>query len=219
MPNNIKPSKHTSLGERAYLKLHSAIQAGTFQPGARVMEQDVAKWLQMSRTPVRDAMRRLENEGLLVHEPHLGIVIATLDHRAVVELYAMREVLEGTAARLAARHASEVDLIQLSELIAIETSLQDKLDDLPSHNKRFHRTIREAAHNRFLLKSLTTVRDSMGLLGKSQMTLPQRAAVALKEHVEIVQAIQKRDPDAAEEAGRNHVRSAQRERMKLFPRD
>src|SRR4051812_45524530 len=95
--SNIKTAKNASLGERAYLKLHSAIQAATFQPGSRVMETEIAKWLQMTRTPVRDAMRRLKNEGLLVHEPHLGVVIAKLDHRAVSELYIMREVLEGTA--------------------------------------------------------------------------------------------------------------------------
>ena len=93
-----------------------------------MMETEIAAWLEMSRTPVRDAMRRLETDGLLVHEPHLGVVIATLDHRAVVELYAMREVLEGTAAGLAARHASEPDLAQLAELIAIEKNLQGKFD-------------------------------------------------------------------------------------------
>ena len=214
---NIKSAKSASLGERAYAKLHSAIQAGTFQPGARVMETDIAKWLQMRRTPVRDAMRRLENEGLLVHEPHLGVVIAKLDHRAVGELYVMREVLEGTAARLAACHASEMDLMQLEELVKIEKGLQGQYDELSAHNKRFHGMIHLAAHNRFLLKSLTTVRDSMGLLGKSQMTVPDRAAEALREHTEIVRAIKTRDTDAAEAAARKHVRDAQRVRMKRFP--
>lgn len=183
------------------------------------METEIAKWLQMSRTPVRDAMRRLENDGLLVHEPHLGIVIATLDHRAVGELYAMREVLEGTAARLAARHASEMDLMQLEELVEIEKGLQGQYEQLSAHNKRFHRTIHLAAHNRFLLKSLTAVRDSMGLLGTSQMRMPERAAEALREHTEIARAIQKRDLDSAEAAARKHVRDAQRLRMKRFPPD
>ncbi len=213
----IKTSKRTSLGEHAYIKLHAAIQEGTFEPGARVMETEIAKWLQMSRTPVRDAMRRLENDGLLVHEPHLGVVIAKLDHRAVSELYTMREVLEGTAARLAARHASELDLMQLLDLITVEKSLQGNYVELAVHNQRFHRAIRQAAHNRFLLRSLTVVQDSMGLLGKSQMTIPHRASTALKEHREVVLAIERHDPDGAEEAARNHVRAAQRERIKLFP--
>src|SRR3954467_2886010 len=119
MEKTQKASRSTSLGELAYLKLHAAIQAGTFEPGKRMMETEVADWLKMSRTPARDAMRRLENEGLLVHEPRQGLVIARLDHSAVMELYAMREVLEGTAARLAARHASEFEVAQLLELVAI----------------------------------------------------------------------------------------------------
>jgi DNA-binding GntR family transcriptional regulator len=216
MQKTTKASKSTPLGELAYAKLHSAIQAGTFEPGQRMMETEVADWLQMSRTPARDAMRRLENEGLLVHEPRQGLVIATLDHAAVMELYTMREVLEGTAARLAARHASELEVEQLLELITVEKKLKGKYDELAAHNQRFHRALHQATHNRFLLRALITVRDSMGLLGKSLMTMPHRAAAALKEHEQIVRAIEKRDPDAAEEAARAHVRSAQRERIKSF---
>jgi len=128
----------------------------------------------------------------------------------------MREVLEGTAARLAARHASELEVEQLLELIAVEKKLKGKYGELAEHNQRFHRALRQAAHNRFLLRALITVRDSMGLLGKSQMTLPDRAAAAQKEHEQIVRAIEKRDADAAETAARAHVRSAQRERIKSF---
>jgi DNA-binding GntR family transcriptional regulator len=207
MQKTTKTLKSTPLGELAYAKLHSAIQAGTFEPGQRMMETEVADWLKMSRTPARDAMRRLENEGLLVHEPRQGLVIATLDHAAVMELYAMREVLEG---------ASELELQQLLELVAVEKKLKGKYEELAEHNQRFHQALRHAAHNRFLLRALITVRDSMGLLGKSQMTLPHRAATALKEHEQIVRAIEKRDADAADEAARAHVRAAQRERIKSF---
>jgi DNA-binding GntR family transcriptional regulator len=216
MQKTSKTAKSTPLGELAYAKLHSAIQAGTFEPGQRMMETEVADWLKMSRTPARDAMRRLENEGLLVHEPRLGLVIATLDHAAVMELYTMREVLEGTAARLAARNSSDLEVEQLLELVALEKKLKGKYNELADHNQRFHQALRQAAHNRFLLRALVTVRDSMGLLGKSLMTMPQRAVAALKEHEQIVRAIEKRDSDAAEAAARAHVRAAQRERIKSF---
>ena len=216
MPKMTQASNSTPLGELAYAKLHAAIQAGTFEPGKRMMETEIAAWLQMSRTPARDAMRRLENEGLLVHEPRLGLVVATLDHAAVIELYTMREVLEGTAARLAARHASELEVEQLLELLAVEKKLKGKYAELAEHNQRFHHALRQAAHNRYLLRALITVRDSMGLLGKSQMTVPHRAATAYKEHEQIVRAIRKRDADAAEAAARAHIRAAQRERIKSF---
>lgn len=216
MPRPIKVERTSSLADFAYTKLHSAIQNGDFAPGARLMEAEVAKWLKISRTPARDALRRLENEGLLVHEPRVGLVIASLDYRAVVELYMMREVLEATAAGFAARHATDFEVGQLGELVAEEKSLQGNLEALSIHNKRFHHALHRAAHNRYLLRSLNTVADSMGLLGKSLMTIPARAKSALDEHTRIVRAVEQRDPKAAEEAARAHIRTAMRERMKIF---
>lgn len=214
----LKTAGRGSRSERVYLKLREAIHSGRLKPGERIMEMDVANWLQVSRTPVRDAIRRLEGEGMLEHEARFGLVIAKLDQQAVMELYVMREVLESTAARLCARQASDMELIELGELVKIEQQLQGDPGALAKHNRRFHETIHRAAHNRFLLKSLHAVNDSMGLLGKSQMLLPHRAKAALAEHAEIVRAIQKRDPDAAAETARRHVRAAQRERLKrLFP--
>jgi DNA-binding GntR family transcriptional regulator len=212
----LKLDKTSSLAEQAYAKLHAAIQNGEFAPGGRLMEADVAKWLKMSRTPARDALRRLENEGLLVHEPRFGLVIASLDYRAVVELYMMREVLEATAAGFAARHASDFEISQLTELVEEEKTLQGDYEALARHNKRFHTALHRAAHNRYLLRSLNTVADSMGLLGRSLMTIPERAKSALDEHTQIVRAIEDHDQKAAEGAARAHVRTAMRERLKIF---
>jgi DNA-binding GntR family transcriptional regulator len=181
------------------------------------MEVEVAHWLNVSRTPVRDAIRRLETEGMIEHEPRYGLVVARLDRQAVQELYVMREVLEGTAARLCARHASDFELEHLGDLIARERELQGDVDALPRHNHRLHQAIHRGAHNRYLEKNLSTVSD-LGFLGTPLMTLPHRARIALSEHAKIVAAIRRRDADAAEEAARAHVRSAQRERLKrLFP--
>jgi DNA-binding GntR family transcriptional regulator len=213
-----RSAPHGSRGEHAYRQLRDAIQAGQLKPGERMMEIELAGWLRMSRTPVRDALRRLESEGMLAHEPRSGLVVARLDRQAVMELYTMLEVLEGTAARLCARHASDMEVLELLELVKVEQQLQGNFEELARHNRRFHETVHRGAHNRYLEKSLYVVTDSMGLLGKSQMLLPQRAKAARSEHAEITRAIEKHDPDAAEDAARRHVRAAQRERMKqLFP--
>src|SRR3546814_4510444 len=98
-----------SRGEIAYVRLKESIQTGELKPGQRIREIEMADRLRMSRTPVREALRRLEADGLLTFAPYRGMVIAELDHQAVMELYQMREVLEGTAAGLAARHASEAE--------------------------------------------------------------------------------------------------------------
>jgi DNA-binding GntR family transcriptional regulator len=210
--------RHGARGEHAYRRLRDAIRQGELKPGQRIMEIEMADWLRVSRTPVRDAIRRLEAEGMLRHEPRNGLVVASLDRQAVMELYVMRETLEGTAARLCARHASDMEVMDLVELVERERGLQGHVEALPRHNRLFHEAIHRGAHNRYLEKSLAAVNDSMGLLGNPLMLLPHRAQAALDEHADIARAIERRDPEAADEAARRHVRAAQRERLKrLFP--
>src|SRR4051812_25911431 len=86
-----------SLSTTAYAKIREAIQKGIYSSGNRVLEDELARQMNMSRTPVREALHRLEAEGLLVHEAHRGIVVARLDYQMIMELYSMRDVLEGTA--------------------------------------------------------------------------------------------------------------------------
>ena len=209
--------RHGTRSEHVYRRLRDAIQQGEFKSGHRVMEIEIADWLKVSRTPVRDAIRRLESEGMLEHEPRIGLVVVRLDRQAVMELYVMRETLEGTAARLCARHAADIEIQDLVDLVERERQIQGNLEALPGHNKRFHQAIHRGAHNRYLEKSLAAIND-LGLLGSPLMSLPHRAQAAVAEHAQIVEAVQRRDPDAAEEAARKHVRAAQRERLKrLFP--
>ena len=217
---NQKPHapRHGSRSEHVYRRLRDAIRQGEFKSGHRVMEIEVAQWLNVSRTPVRDAIRRLESEGMLEHEPRNGLVVARLDRQAVMELYVMRETLEGTAARMCARHASDMEVQDLVDLVEHERQMQGDFEGLTQHNWRFHAAIHRGAHNRYLEKSLAAVNDSMGLLGTPLMLLPHRAQTAAAEHARIVEAIQRHDADAAEAAARDHVRAAQRERLKrLFP--
>ncbi|HEX2827605.1 MAG TPA: GntR family transcriptional regulator [Burkholderiales bacterium] len=210
--------EYASRSELAYRKLRQAMEAGELKPGQRVMEVEIAEWLEVSRTPVREALRRLESEGMLEMEPRNGLVVASISRQAMLELYVMREVLEGTAARLCARNASDIELLELSELVKREAKLVDDLDALVRHNRQFHEAVHRGAHNRYLEKSLSAVNDSMWLLGRSQMLIPERAQESIDEHAELFRAIERRDADAAEDLARRHVQSARRERLKqLFP--
>ena len=210
--------QYASRSELAYQKLRQAIEAGELKPGQRVMEVEIAEWLEVSRTPVREALRRLESEGMLEMEPRNGLVVASISRQAMLELYVMREVLEGTAARLCARNASDIEIMELQALVKREERLADSPEGLARHNRLFHEAVHRGAHNRYLEKSLSAVNDSMWLLGKSQMLLPERARTALVEHAELFDAINRRDADVAEAIARRHVQSARRERLKqLFP--
>ena len=217
-PARAPEPEYASRSELAYQKLRAALVSGELKPGERVMEVEVAEWLDVSRTPVREALRRLESEGMLTMEPRTGLVVASISRQAMLELYVMREVLEGTAARLCARHASDLEIMELEELVKHEERLQGNHEALARHNRLFHEAVHRGAHNRYLEKSLAAVNDSMHLLGPSQMLLPERARSARAEHAELYKYIKKRDGDAAEAAARRHVRSAQQQRLKrLFP--
>jgi DNA-binding GntR family transcriptional regulator len=213
-----KDAPYASRGELVYRKLRDAIAGGELKPGERVMEVEVAAWLDVSRTPVRDALRRLESEGMLRVEPRMGLVVTSITREAMLELYVMREVLEGTAARLCARHASDVELMELDDIVRREARLQGDYEALARLNRAFHDAIHRGAHNRYLEKSLRAVNDSMCLLGRSQMLIPERAQEAKIEHAELFGAIRKRDGDAAEAIARRHVGSARQQRLRqLFP--
>lgn len=194
-------------GQSAYRRLLDDIRSGALLPGARLRETELAERLGISRTPVREAIRQLEADGLVAHLPRQGASIRSLDHGEVVELYEMRAVLEGTAARLAARAASEVELAELAALNAelAEAPAGPQAREL---NRQFHRTLIDAARNRFLLKSMSALQKTLLILGPSTLTDPARAQAAVREHGAVLAALQARDGAEAETAMRAHVEAA-----------
>lgn len=200
--------------EQAYQHIRRAIQEHRLRPGDRLREAELAELIGVSRTPLREALARLESDGLIVNDSVRGLVVMELDYNMVSELYCMREVLEGTASRLAAQHASEVELVIIDEICEqYRRSLGDGAA-LASTNRQFHDALYRCAHNRYLMKTLTMLHDTLALLGESTLHDPRRAEQTLQEHEAIVAAIKRRDPDAAEQATRAHIRTAQLERLK-----
>ncbi|MBK3735217.1 FCD domain-containing protein [Azospirillum brasilense] len=203
----------------AYRKIREAIRKGRYSPGDRVLEDEISRQLEMSRTPVREALHRLEAEGLLVYEARLGMVVARLDYQMIMELYSMRDVLEGTAAAMAARHASEAEVANLEHLLSLEDRFADDAAGMAEHNRRFHEAIYRSAHNRYLLRTLNALQDPLSLLSKTTFSLTERRTAAHPEHVAIVEAIRARDPERAECAARAHIRAAQQARLRIMAED
>jgi DNA-binding GntR family transcriptional regulator len=110
LPQGALQDRKGSRGVQAYELLRSAIATGKLKPGDRVLESELAALLKMSRTPVREAIALLETDGLISLDNALGKMVTKLDYQGVMELYAVREVLEATAAALAARNASEIEI-------------------------------------------------------------------------------------------------------------
>ena len=168
----------------------------------------------MSRTPVREALQRLETQSMLTRDGR-SLIVASLDHNELAELYAVRTELEGLAARLAARHATDEEIHVLQDMAREDRALLGDPQALSRANRRFHKQIHLASHNRFLVQQLELVHRSMGLLATTTFAAVGREEVALAEHDAIVAAIAAHDGDAAYKALRAHISKAFETRLKI----
>ena len=202
-------------GNSAYARLMSELREGQLTPGDRLRETEIADRLGVSRTPVREAIRQLEADGIVAHVPRQGASIRTLDYAEVMELYEMRAVLEGTAARLATRAASDIEIEELCEMNQQLAALGDVTEAF-ALNRQFHAALLEAARNRFLTRSVQALQKALLILGPTTLTQTDRAEKAVKEHACVLEAIKDRDGTRAEAAMRAHIEAAQRVRVRAL---
>jgi DNA-binding GntR family transcriptional regulator len=208
------------LGDVAYEAVREAIATNRIKPGERISEYKIADWLKISRTPAREGLRRLESEGLLTSHPRRGLVVAGLDEDAIHELYGAREVLEGTVAGMAARFATDAEISALQHALEVESQIADLPDKMFEHNRDFHQLIYRAARNRYLLKFLLTISDTLSTYRSvtTMVSAPRREEV-LREHRELVDAIARHDEQAAREAAARHIQGALRARIAVQRRN
>lgn len=197
----------------AHALILDAIDHGAFRPGDRLVESELADRFKMSRTPIREALQRLETQSVLVRDGR-SLVIARLSHDEMAELYAVRTELEALAARLAARHAAEEEIRVLRRMVEEDANLLGDVDALSRANRRFHVQIHRASHNRYLLQQLGMVHRSMALMATTSLAAEGRGEAALEEHLTIVEAIAARDGDTAADALRRHLSEAFETRLR-----
>lgn len=207
-----------SRAELAYEALREAFRTGRYKAGDRLREEEIAISLGISRTPVREALRRCEAQGLVRTAPGRGLVVASLDRTELLELYAMRELLEGAAARLAALNAGEAEIAVLRRICAEFSSATNDPARLAAVNRRLHETILASAHNRYLSQSLDQLSVALSLLGDTTFTVEGRPVEADGEHRAIIAAIAGRDGEGAERLARRHIRGALEARLSLLAR-
>lgn len=198
----------------AYELILDAIDVGIYRPGDRLVESDLADRFGVSRTPIREALQRLETQSLLARDGR-SLVVASLDHNQLAELYAVRAELEGLAARLAAQHAAPEELRVLRKMVDEDRGLLDDPEALARTNRRFHKQLHLASHNRYLVQQLDLVHRTMALLATTSLAVEGRSEKAVGEHDAIVTAIETRDGDAAHAALKAHISLAFETRLKV----
>ncbi|AWX94158.1 GntR family transcriptional regulator [Paracoccus mutanolyticus] len=197
----------------AYSLILSAIDNGTYRPGDRLVESELADRFGVSRTPVREALQRLETQAMLKRDGR-SLIVATLVHNQLAELYTVRAELEALAARLAARHATPEEIRVLGGMVEDDHKILGDPQALSRANRRFHRLVHLASHNRYLVQQLDLVHRSMALMARTTLAAKGRDAVSLAEHQDIVDAIAARDEARAEAALRRHISMAFETRLK-----
>jgi DNA-binding GntR family transcriptional regulator len=201
-----------SRAERVMSELRKALKDGVLVPGQRIREVEVAAWLGVSRTPVREALQRLTEAGLL-EQTAQGLVVVTLGHTDLVELYLVREVLVGAAAGRAAQQASAAEIHHLRSILDAMVGEEDP-SKLKAMNARFHQALYNMSHNAYLIKSLQGLSDAIALLPGTTLATPGSPRRPLDQHRAIVDAIERQDSQGAEAIAREHIRTSLQLRLR-----
>ena len=193
---------NNELSDQAYVKVRSMIMSKELKPGQKIVQDKLADELGISRTPLRSALQMLEGEGLVESIPRKGVIVKEFNDKEVIEIYDCRMALEGTAIRLFAERASSEEITTLKELF--NPFLEGEIDEhhYQQADAEFHDYIIRNCGNSFLQKifnqgNLLVCIDIIGLLRPADETLI--------EHVEIIDAIEKKDIDLAETLLKSHL--------------
>jgi DNA-binding GntR family transcriptional regulator len=211
---------HGNTAERVTDVLREAILSGAIPASSWLREEELAEELGVSRTPVREALRRLAIEELVVKTANQGTIVAPMTMEDVLAVYVVRERLEGIAARLAASRATPelIDGLQGLQRKMEEAAARRATSDLVRLNVEFHRLIRQAAGNRYLDRFLLQVEHAVRRFPRSTYAIPSRAEAAIAEHQAIIDAIAAGDASLSEQRAIEHMREARelRTRMLLY---
>jgi DNA-binding GntR family transcriptional regulator len=191
-----------------------------YSPGGRVAIEELCQELGVSRTPVFDALNRLQAEGVVEIIPRKGVYLVTFSEEKVQELYAVRETLEGMATKLAAKNLTEKQLEQLRKALDKQSSCLAKGDSegYATATIKFHNTIAEAAGNKTLERFLSSVYSQMEALRLRILYLPTRLPQSFAEHQRIFQALLKRDPELCEREARAHIAATTKYALEILAR-
>ncbi|WP_256369537.1 GntR family transcriptional regulator [Moorella sp. E306M] len=200
------------MGQRVYEEIKEAIINNTIKPGTMIQERVLAEKLGVSRTPVREALRRLNSEGLIELIPGKGATVTKITIEDIREIMQVREPLECLAVKLAAERIQPQDIKYLEDMIAnwdkeINCSDQINFQSFSTKDIAFHEYIVEIAGNKRLASILNMLRDQIRRITFLTQDNKARIETSFPQHLKILEALKQRDPAAAEENMRQHMQS------------
>lgn len=202
--------EHNSLGEKVFARLKSSILSGEYRDGAELRESTVAEKLGVSRTPVREAIRQLEKEGLVEVYPNRRAHVKGITFKDVEDIYQIRSRLEGLCAEKVVASITEERLSQLEEIIFLSKYYEQRndVDRLVMMDGQFHELLYASCGSKILEHQLRDYHQYVKTARHNSLKRPERIRVSVKEHEEILEAIKRRDAKLADELARQHMLNA-----------
>jgi DNA-binding GntR family transcriptional regulator len=199
-----------------YERIRNAIVSGDLRPGEPLVETALAEWCEVSRTPIREALTRLEQDGIVVRSDR-GLIVRQDTPEDVLDLYETRIALEATAARMASERRTVHDLLQMHELAQnMMEMLAPEPNAMAMANDRFHRAVWRATHNRSMVDLLERLGLHLGRYPATTLAYPGRWQRGNEQHLALVRAIEKRDGDSASRLATEHFTESRDIRLKLW---
>ena len=214
----IQLDNYQPLRDLVFEALREAIINGTLKPGERLMEVQLAEEMGVSRTPVREAIRKLELEKLVVRVPRKGAYVADISKTEIAEVFEIRRALEGLAAQLAADRATDDQLETLERYLFRISEAIDKgdLEATIMLDTEFHNELYQAANNERLGEMINNLREHIQRYRSTSLAHPGRMKQALSEHRRIVESIGKRDATLAKKLAEEHIINAENSLMQAI---
>jgi DNA-binding GntR family transcriptional regulator len=214
----LKLDNYKPLRELVFESLREAIISGRLHPGQHLMEIQLAEELGVSRTPVREAIRKLELEGLVLMIPRKGAYVAGISMKDIADVFEIRRALEGLAARLAAERSTEPELEEMERILikTAELAEQEKVEEIIVWDIKFHESLFKAAHNERLQSMGANLREQVQRFRTSSLHHAGRLKIAQEEHRKIVEAISERESEKAQNRAYEHIESAENSLMEVI---
>ncbi len=204
----IKLDNYKPLRELVFDSLRKAIIIGKLKPGERLMEIQLAEEMGVSRTPVREAIRKLELEGFVVMVPRKGAYVAGVSVKDIADVFEVRSALEGLAASLAAERITEEEMEELEKVIHLISGEEDLLTVFKKDSE-FHELIYKASRNQRLTQIITNLSEQINRFRLTSLSIPGRLKIAVDEHKKITEAISGRNADLASALASEHMENAE----------
>ncbi|MFP3040637.1 GntR family transcriptional regulator [Treponema primitia] len=204
--NDISPiMTYSTISDIVYKWIRNAIVSSAFKPGEWITQEDITERLHVSRTPVRDAFKRLQSEGLLVVKPHQGAIVVQLSLEKLIEVYEIRMLLEGAAAKHACENIANKNINELEKINTKMSAQRSDPQQFMNCNRNFHYSLYSFSKREYLISTIFGLWDLIEPYRLIYFSHDGKTDGAIEEHIHIIKALKKHHPEEVRQAVIEHL--------------